>query len=49
MIKEEETIKITPVVPKINLSPDALLGGFMKDFGISGPKSSWRETRVSEP
>jgi len=24
-----------PVVPKINLSPDALLGGFMKDFGVS--------------
>lgn len=37
------------MVPKINLSPDALLGGFMKDFGVMGSKTSWRDTWVSDP
>ena len=49
VIKEQEQIKETPIVPKMNLSPDALLGGFMKDFGVIGAKSSRRESWLSEP
>ena len=45
----EQPKQIQPIVPKINLSPDALLGGFMKDFGVLGSKTSWWENWVSDP